>query len=173
MHSARASAAAMLVHLPPVAASPWRRHAARRSRAATAPRAVAVPPHLPSPPPPSDAPPLAWRDDVLFYERPRALPRVSAPRGASPLVILPGFGNDSADYTAPFGEASASLVAALASRGFEAHVVPVVRKDWFSVARALLSPRFYLGSCTTDEGARLRLRWRQASVRVPARLLAR
>ena len=31
------------------------------------------------------------------------LPRVQAPSDAPPIVILPGFGNCSSDYIAPFG----------------------------------------------------------------------
>lgn len=44
-----------------------------------------------------------WCRSVLSWTRPSNLGRVLAPKGAPPLVILPGFGNCSADYTAPFG----------------------------------------------------------------------
>ena len=40
---------------------------------------------------------------VLPWRRPSDLARVSAPEGAPPVVILPGFGNCTSDYTAPFG----------------------------------------------------------------------
>jgi hypothetical protein len=33
-------------------------------------------------------------------------------------------------------------------------VLPVQRSDWLGVARGLLTPAFYRGTCTTDEGAR-------------------
>ncbi len=39
--------------------------------------------------------------------------RAEAPPGAPPLVILPGFGNCSADYEAPDGDPEASIAAAL------------------------------------------------------------
>ena len=68
------------------------------------------------------------------------------------IVILPGFGNCSDDYSAPFGDPSSSLITALNSRGFKAYVVPLQRKDWFKVARALLRPGFWSASLTTDPG---------------------
>ena len=34
---------------------------------------------------------------------------VKAGSGARPIVILPGFGNNSADYTEPFGDKASSL----------------------------------------------------------------
>ena len=39
--------------------------------------------------------------------------RAEAPLGAPPLVILPGFGNCSADYEAPEGDQEASIAGAL------------------------------------------------------------
>lgn len=72
--------------------------------------------------------------------------------GSRPIVILPGFGNCSADYASPFGDPSSSLLSALKSRGFKAYVVPLDRKDWFKVARALLRPGFWSASLTTDPG---------------------
>ncbi len=77
---------------------------------------------------------------------------VEAPPNAPPLVILPGFGNNSGDYSAPFGVAEAGLVAALQRRGFKAYVLPVERGDWFKVARMLLSLDFYRTRCTTEVG---------------------
>lgn len=55
----------------------------------------------------------SWQDDMLRYERPPSLGRVEAPPGAPPIVLLPGFGNCSLDYTAPFGDEEAGIVAAL------------------------------------------------------------
>jgi pimeloyl-ACP methyl ester carboxylesterase len=89
---------------------------------------------------------------VVQYSRPASLPRVRAPPGAAPILVLPGFGNAATDYTAPFGVEEASLAAALTSRGYSVHVLPMERKDWFSVAGGLFSPKFYSGTCTTDEG---------------------
>lgn len=48
-----------------------------------------------------------------------------APEAARPVVILPGFGNKSEDYTAPFGNQEASLASALERRGFTTYTVPV------------------------------------------------
>jgi hypothetical protein len=127
----------MLARLPP-ARAPSRARASPLARRASTPRAVA-------------APPPAQRDaDVLLYQRPRGLARVAARPGAPPLLILPGFGNDASDYTTGEG----SCATALRSRGFDVHVLPVQRSDWFGVARGLLTPAFYRGTCTTDEGAR-------------------
>lgn len=78
--------------------------------------------------------------------------RVEASHSCLPLVILPGFGNATRDYLAPFGDEEASLAAALRRRGFRASVVPVDRKDWFKVGRMLFSPAFYSSSCTTHPG---------------------
>ena len=47
---------------------------------------------------------LAGFGDVVYtWQRPANLPRILAPQAAPPVVILPGFGNCSSDYTAPFG----------------------------------------------------------------------
>ena len=54
----------------------------------------------------------AWADDVVPYASPPH-PRVEAPPGHPPLLLLPGFGNCSADYLAPFGDEEMSVVAAL------------------------------------------------------------
>ena len=67
-------------------------------------------------------------------------------------MILPGFGNATRDYIAPFGNSDASLVAALQSRGFSTHVVPINRKDWFNVAKMLFSRSYWTGSSTTHPG---------------------
>lgn len=117
---------------------------------------------------------------------------MEAQPGAPPIVILPGFGNCSEDYTAPFGNEEAAVAAALRvsfgcvcpsvgicaprsglhlapfstllllpapcslltmqRRGFSVYVVPVLRKDWFKVARALLTRAFWTSSCTTHPG---------------------
>ena len=37
-------------------------------------------------------------------------------------------------------------------RGFRVYVVPVLRKEWFKVARALLTRAFWTSSCTTHPG---------------------
>ena len=58
-------------------------------------------------------PGLSWNLAVApraAWQRPAELARVSAPQGAPPLVILPGFGNCSSDYTAPFGLQEEGLV---------------------------------------------------------------
>lgn len=90
--------------------------------------------------------------DVVVWQRPSSSRRVTAPPGFGPILILPGFGNDTSDYEAPFGVAEASLTTALRSRGFTVRVLPVERKDWINVARALFSPAFYAGTCTSAQG---------------------
>lgn len=90
--------------------------------------------------------------NVVVWHRPSTSRRVTAPPGFGPLLILPGFGNDRSDYEAPFGVAEASVAAALQARSFTVRVLPVERSDWFNVARALLTPAFYAGTCTSREG---------------------
>jgi pimeloyl-ACP methyl ester carboxylesterase len=68
------------------------------------------------------------------------------------MVILPGFGNNSADYLSPPGDGDAALAAALERRGFRAHVLALERRDWFRVGRMLLSRAYWRSSCTTAEG---------------------
>lgn len=41
------------------------------------------------------------------------MPQVEAPHDAPPVIILPGFGNNSTDYLAPFGEEELGLKAVL------------------------------------------------------------
>lgn len=77
---------------------------------------------------------------------------MQAPPNAPPIVILPGFGNASRDYEAPFGDPSVSLVAGLERRGFTAYVVPVLRKDWFNVGKMLFTRSYWSDSCTTVPG---------------------
>ena len=48
-------------------------------------------------------------EGMATYKQPLGLARVEAPAGARPIVILPGFGNCSTDYEAPFGVAEGSL----------------------------------------------------------------
>ena len=45
---------------------------------------------------------------------------VDAPAGAPPIVLLPGFGNNTLDYTAPFGDEEAGIAAALQVRALAA-----------------------------------------------------
>lgn len=87
------------------------------------------------------AEPSEWDDDSngFRFKKPEGVARVTAPPGAPPIVILPGFGNDSGDYLAPFGEEDASIVAALRARGWDVHVVQLERKDWTKILRAVLS----------------------------------
>jgi len=67
-----------------------------------------------------------------------------------PVVICPGFGNDSIDYDTPLEQsAEVGLQSVLARRGFAAtqiYTVPVKRQDWLRVATGLLDiPDFYVG----------------------------
>ena len=43
---------------------------------------------------------------------------VEAPLGAPPVVILPGFGNNSTDYEAPFGDPESAVATALKVGGW-------------------------------------------------------
>lgn len=87
-----------------------------------------------------------------FEGLPAGTARVTAPPSAPPIILLPGFGNCSADYSAPFGNEEAGIAAALKRRGFKVYVLPLERKDWFKVARALLTRAYWSGSSTTTPG---------------------
>jgi len=68
-----------------------------------------------------------------------------------PVVICPGFGNDSIDYTTPLSQPEeVGLKSVLSRRGFEAskiYTIPVQRSDWIRVAGGLLDiPDFYTGN---------------------------
>lgn len=70
----------------------------------------------------------------------------------APVVICPGFGNDSVDYDTPLDQpSSVGLISVLSRRGFDKdkiYTVPVERKDWARVALGLLDiPRFYKNDC--------------------------
>lgn len=54
----------------------------------------------------------AWDEDVCRFQR-QERPRVEAPAAAPPIVLLPGFGNCTQDYVAPFGDEEAGVAAAL------------------------------------------------------------
>ena len=47
--------------------------------------------------------------NVVEYTRDPSVKEVTAPADARPLVVLPGFGNNTTDYTAPFGDTSLAL----------------------------------------------------------------
>ena len=78
--------------------------------------------------------------------------RKTAPPGAPPIVILPGFGNNTKDYVNPFGDPDVSLVASLRARGWDVHVVDLERKDWAKILRAVFSLGFWRGDGTTEPG---------------------
>ena len=74
-------------------------------------------------------------------------PKVRAPLVNPPtVVVLPGFGNDKADYATPLGlPEETGLAAALGRRGFRVEVVPVARGDWLQVlTRGGRDPDFLL-----------------------------
>lgn len=85
--------------------------------------------------------PSEWDEDSnrLRFKKPEGVARVTAPPDAPPIVILPGFGNDSGDYLTPFGDEDASIAAALRARGWDVHVVQLERRDWTKILRAVLS----------------------------------
>ena len=69
-----------------------------------------------------------------------------------PVVVLPGFGNNTEDYVAPFGQADVSLVSLLEQRGIPCRVLDVKRKDWFSVGKMIFTKSYWKGTATTKEG---------------------
>ena len=112
-----------------------------RGRAGSAPASSAV-----------DVPGVdSWKDDRLTFGG-HGVDRVRAPANAPPIVILGGFGNNSKDYVAPFGNADVSLAASLENRGFDVHVVALERKEWAKILRAVFSFGFYTGKGTTEPG---------------------
>ena len=113
----------------------------RRAHSTPAPSAVDVP----------GVESHAWDDDRLSFKG-HGVDRVSAPKNAPPVVILGGFGNNSQDYVAPFGNADVSLAASLEARGFDVEVVALERKEWAKILRAVFSPGFYTGKGTTEPG---------------------
>ncbi|CAM9755008.1 unnamed protein product [Choristocarpus tenellus] len=74
---------------------------------------------------------------------------VKIPKECPPVVLLPGFGNDSKDYINPLdaGE-ERGFVSSLQRRGLSTFVVPVKRTEWFNVAKAIFTPQFWSGTCT-------------------------
>ncbi len=62
-----------------------------------------------------------------------------------PIVIVPGFGNDSFDYVAPLGQPEeVGFVSCLARRGLEnVKIVPIKRWEWVKVAGGLTDINFY------------------------------
>ena len=65
-------------------------------------------------------------------------------------MVCPGFGNNSTDYLAPFGDPNSSLAASLRARGFDVFVVDVERKDWAKILGGLLSVGFWTQKSTSD-----------------------
>lgn len=90
-------------------------------------------------------------DNRLRFAPPSSTPK-TAPPGAPPIVILPGFGNNTKDYVNPFGDPDVSLVASLRARGWDVHVVDLERKDWAKILRAVFSLGFWRGDGTTEPG---------------------
>lgn len=97
-------------------------------------------------------PDAEWVDNKLTWRRPPGVRRAVAPANALPIVILPGFGNATTDYTAPFGNAEAALATHLEARGWRVFVLPVERKDWLGVTRGLLTLGYWSSSLTTHPG---------------------
>jgi len=67
-----------------------------------------------------------------------------------PIVICPGFGNDSIDYDTPLEQAQeVGFKSVLSRRGFDPdriYTVPIQRSDWIRVAGGLLDINFYTGN---------------------------
>jgi len=74
-----------------------------------------------------------------------------------PVLVLPGFGNDSGDYldveptVTDREHGTGGLVTRLQNRGFHSvEVLPVARADWLRVAAALLDEDFRAGTAPPD-----------------------
>ena len=140
-----ASARPNLAAPPGPAASPRRRAHRLRTTPSTTIRAVAAESLT------RVAPEQEWpAGDRLAFSRPPGVNRQLAPPGACPVVVCPGFGNNSTDYLAPFGDPSSSLAASLRARGFDVFVVDVERKDWAKILGGLLSVGFWTQKSTSD-----------------------
>jgi hypothetical protein len=73
---------------------------------------------------------------------------------AGPIVILPGFGNDTQDYESPFGDSRKGLAPRLRRRGFLVETVRLRRRDWLRVAKAIASPAYWRGEADVGPGYR-------------------
>ncbi|KAL0050193.1 hypothetical protein WJX82_006141 [Trebouxia sp. C0006] len=98
------------------------------------------------------------------WKRPKDLTRILAPSHAPPIVILPGFGNCSSDYVAPFGLKEEGIAHFLQQRGFAVYVVDIERRDWLQVARCIASRAYWTGKSTVDPGYRWYLHRVQAAI---------
>lgn len=85
--------------------------------------------------------------------------------GCGPIVVLPGFGNDTQDYESPFGDARRGLAPRLRRRGFVVETVRLRRRDWLRVAKAVASPSFWKGTADVGPGYRWYLLRVAAAVR--------
>ena len=140
-----ASARPNLAAPPGPVASPRRRAHRLRTTPSTTIRAVAAESLT------RVAPEQSWpAGDRLSFTRPPGVNRQLAPPGACPVVVCPGFGNNSTDYLAPFGDPNSSLAASLRARGFDVFVVDVERKDWAKILGGLLSVGFWTQKSTSD-----------------------
>jgi hypothetical protein len=57
-----------------------------------------------------------WLGDIKTWRQDVETVAVEASGSSAPVVICPGFGNNSADYIAPFGDEGQGLVSALSVR---------------------------------------------------------
>ena len=76
-------------------------------------------------------------------------------RSKTPVVICPGFGNDSIDYDCPLEQPpSKGLKTILSTRGFDIdniYTVPIKRADWIRVGGGLFDiPNFYINQARPD-----------------------
>lgn len=94
--------------------------------------------------------PSAVTDEVQPYSL--RFDKVFAPPCALPIVILPGFGNNSSDYLQPFLDRTVAIATHLRERGFSVYVLPVERLDWLNVGKMIFSSSFYTTKCTTEQG---------------------
>ncbi len=77
------------------------------------------------------------------------------PKYKTPIIICPGFGNDSIDYDTPLSQPpSKGLKTILSTKGFDInsiYTVPIQRSDWIRVAGGLFDiPNFYLNKARPD-----------------------
>ena len=79
---------------------------------------------------------------------------ISSVAAYCPVVICPGFGNDSIDYKEPLNQPSSiGFISVLSRRGFDTdqiYTVPIKRSDWIKVAGGLLEIDFYRNNAKPD-----------------------
>lgn len=93
---------------------------------------------------------------TIYLSQTNSLSSLSNTIGSkTPIVICPGFGNDSIDYDCPLEQPpSKGLKTILSTRGFDIdniYTVPIKRTDWIRVGGGLFDiPNFYINQARPD-----------------------